>query len=87
MFTEQAAIIEFVRMLYNTDANPKQKQTNSSLTPNLLVLTDSHLKFDSFQMSPAWGHCHALVARTLTKGILREEPKLMEGGTNKDSPW
>lgn len=76
------AIQQFVDMIHGRLPEPPAK--NKSLTPRIRQLTDQHL---AFPQPVPYGHCMYLVQRTNEKsrGVV-ESVKLIEGGTNNDSP-
>jgi hypothetical protein len=76
-----SAIDQFIEMI--NGRLPEPTATNQSLTPRLRQLTDADL---AFPQEVQHGHCVCLLNRSKVKGEVKEEVKLIEGGTNNDSP-
>jgi hypothetical protein len=59
--------------------------SNASLPGAIRVVSDSHLKFRPPEID-RFGACWCFYTREKRGGIIREVLKLVEGGTNSDSP-
>lgn len=65
---------------------PPVSTSNQNQWPLIRSLTDADLKFDQPPLVSTFGHCMYLVTRTRLRGRIVEAVKLIEGGSNNDSP-
>ena len=81
--SSQSQIEAWVNAFQGRTAWPSTLTSNQSLPPRTRSLTDDDL---AFPQDLPFDHCMVYIDRKKTRGTIQENIKLLEGGTNNDSP-